>query len=147
MSEEKNASQNSSLESVFGLVHAIKREMHGQIEQLGLPITPMHVRVMKIISKMDQCTANDISRFLSRDKAQVTRLLKSLIDEGLLDKAPNPEDKRSQFLIVTELGKGMVDKVATVEKAMLTKMSQNITQEELKQFEIVTNQMKRNLMG
>ncbi|QIA63208.1 MarR family transcriptional regulator [Vibrio astriarenae] len=138
-------SQATTLEGLFGLAHAVKREMHHQIELLGLPITPMHMRVLKIISKTQDCTANHIVQFLSRDKAQVTRLLKPLLDEGLLDKAANPEDKRSAFLLVTEQGRTLVERIADVEQALISKMTSGVAENELQSYLKVANQMKKNL--
>jgi len=64
-------SDNTSLESIFRLVHSLKRQMSEQIESLDSEIAPMNIRVMKIITKKSPCTAIDIAHFLNRDKAQV----------------------------------------------------------------------------
>ncbi|CAM3241479.1 hypothetical protein VIRA109638_16750 [Vibrio rarus] len=97
-------SNSRSLESVFHLVHMLKREMYKQIGSLDLNIAPMHIRVLKIMGKKPVCTAIDIAHFLDRDKAQVTRLLNSLIDMELIKKVPSLEDKRSQRLLISEKG-------------------------------------------
>jgi DNA-binding MarR family transcriptional regulator len=138
-------SQATTLEGLFGLAHAVKREMHSQIEQLGLAITPMHMRVLKVIAKKQQCTANDIVQFLHRDKAQVTRLLKLLLDEALLEKAPNPADKRSAFLHVTTKGQQLVAQIAEVERALIGKMTKDLCDSELEQYQTIANKMRQNL--
>lgn len=38
------------------------------------------------------------------DKGQITRLVKELVSKGLVDKVANPNDKRSQFLTLSEQG-------------------------------------------
>ena len=138
-------SEGKSLDSLFKLVHAVKRNVHEKIEALDLDIAPMHVRVLKIITKKPQCTAVDIANFLDRDKAQVTRLLSALIKQELIVKEPNPEDKRSQCLAITEGGKAIVDQLTEVDSEMFEKMKIGINSDELATFERVAKAMAQNL--
>ncbi|MEF1228790.1 MarR family transcriptional regulator [Vibrio fortis] len=138
-------SEGKSLDSLFKLVHAVKRNVHEKIEALDLDIAPMHVRVLKIITKKPQCTAVDIANFLDRDKAQVTRLLSALIKQELIVKEPNPEDKRSQCLAITERGKAIVDQLTEVDSEMFEKMKIGIDSDELATFERVAKAMAQNL--
>lgn len=138
-------SEGKSLDSLFKLVHAVKRNVHEKIEALDLDIAPMHVRVLKIITKKPQCTAVDIANFLDRDKAQVTRLLSALIKQELIVKEPNPEDKRSQCLAITEHGKAIVDQLSEVDSEMFEKMKIGIDSDELATFERVAKTMAQNL--
>lgn len=138
-------SNSKSLDSLFKLVHSLKRNVQEQIEALDLDIAPMHVRVLKIIANKPQCSAVDIANFLDRDKAQVTRLLNSLIKEELIVKEPNPEDKRSQCLRITVSGQEIMSKIAGVDKAMFEKMKDGISNEELGVFQHVARKMVRNL--
>ncbi|MDK9740096.1 MarR family transcriptional regulator [Vibrio sp. D404a] len=138
-------SEGKSLDSLFKLVHAVKRNVHEKIEALDLDIAPMHVRVLKIITKKPQCTAVDIANFLDRDKAQVTRLLSALIKQELIVKEPNPEDKRSQCLAITERGKAIVDQLSEVDSEMFEKMKIGIDSDELATFERVAKAMAQNL--
>ncbi|WP_375749224.1 MarR family winged helix-turn-helix transcriptional regulator [Vibrio sp. HN007] len=138
-------SDPKSLDTLFMLVHGLKRNVHENIETLNLDIAPMNVRVLKIISKKPQCTAVDIANFLDRDKAQVTRLLSSLIKHELIVKEPNPEDKRSQCLRITEAGQAIMMRISETDTAMLKKMQKGIATEELEQFYNVARQMAKNL--
>ena len=138
-------SESKSLESVFQLVHMLKRHMHEHIEQLNLSITPMHLRVLKIINKKQTCTAIDIAQFMNRDKAQVTRLLNELIKQTLIEKVPNPEDKRSQRLLVTSDGLEILAQLATIDTKMNERMMKGISQKELEEFERITGLMTNNL--
>lgn len=138
-------SNTKSLDNLFHLVHVLKRQLHEQIEQLELPIAPMHVRVIKIISKQSPCTAMDVVNFLNRDKAQVTRLIKTLIEEGFIEKRPNPEDKRSQCLLTTEKGNEVLSKIKAVDAEIFQKMTLNVSEEELEAFQLVAGKLAENL--
>lgn len=136
---------HSPLESLFHLVHTVKRRLHQQAGQLDLDITPMHIRVIKIIHRKTPCTAIDIASFLGRDKAQVTRLLNTLIEKGLISREPNPGDKRSHYLRTTEAGDTIADAIRKIDEETLQLMTQNLKPEELAEFRRITRLMAENL--
>ncbi len=138
-------SDNTSLESIFRLVHSVKRQMSEQIESLDSEIAPMNIRVMKIITKKSPCTAIDIAHYLNRDKAQVTRLVNALINQELVEKSPNPEDKRSQLLILTDKGQEVMSKVSDIDRDMLKRMTKSMAEDELEQFRKIAKKMAQNL--
>ncbi len=138
-------SDNTSLESIFRLVHSLKRQMSEQIESLDSEIAPMNIRVMKIITKKSPCTAIDIAHFLNRDKAQVTRLVNALINQELVKKSPNPEDKRSQLLVLTNKGEEIMTKVSNIDREMLQRMTKGMNEDELEQFSQIASKMAQNL--
>ncbi|GAM57314.1 transcriptional regulator, marR family [Vibrio ishigakensis] len=138
-------SKTQSFDSLFHLVIMLKRKMHEKVEKLDLGITPMHVRVIKIIHRKSPCTANDISQFLNRDKAQVTRLLSSLISLELIEKMPNPEDKRSQLLSITSKGAEILEQIQEIDAEIFEQMCSDISEDELKQFKAISSKMHENL--
>lgn len=138
-------SESKSLHWLFQLVHSVKRNLFEQIEQLDLPVTPMHVRVLKIIANKPQCTAIDIAHFLDRDKAQVTRLLSTLINRNLITKEPNLKDKRSKCLRMTRDGQKIMDQILTIDRKMFEKMTKGLSEEDLARFQLVAGQMVQNL--
>ena len=100
---------------------------------------------MKIITKKSPCTAIDIAHFLNRDKAQVTRLVNALINQELVKKSPNPEDKRSQLLVLTSKGEEIMNEVSNIDREMLQKMTKGMNEDELEQFSQIANKMAQNL--
>ncbi|MEC6906747.1 MarR family transcriptional regulator [Photobacterium piscicola] len=136
---------NKTLDNLFQLVHALKRQLHEQIEQLDLGVTPMHVRVIKVINKMTPCTAIDIATILERDKAQITRLVNTLIEKEFITKIANPTDKRSSYLCVTERGMEIVEKLAVIDSAMQETITKNISLDEVTVFQQLADKMTNNL--
>ncbi|WP_049722535.1 MarR family winged helix-turn-helix transcriptional regulator [Gilvimarinus polysaccharolyticus] len=134
-----------SIEATFYLAHAIKQQLGSQLEAHQLGIAPMHVRVLKIIHKRKSCTAIDIANLFKRDKAQITRLLKGLIDQGLVKKESNPEDKRSQLLVLTPQGKALQEDLLSISEQMQKQMTQDIDEKDLDVFIKVAQTMTKNL--
>ncbi|MDO6561798.1 MarR family transcriptional regulator [Amphritea sp. 1_MG-2023] len=138
-------SDQSSLESLFHLVHGLKRQLHQQTEQLNLGITPMHIRVIKIIHRKKPCTAIDIASFLGRDKAQVTRLVNTLIERGFISRMPNPNDKRSHYLCPTDAGIAVIKEIIDIDAKTVQTMTEGLTSEELTEFQRISSIMANNL--
>ncbi|MDO6513608.1 MarR family winged helix-turn-helix transcriptional regulator [Neptuniibacter sp. 2_MG-2023] len=138
-------SNQKSLENLFRLVHGLKRQMYKKTEQLSLDITPMHIRVLKIVDRKKPCTAVDIVDILGRDKGQVTRLINTLIDKGLIEREPNPNDKRSHYLSITNAGIAVVEEVMKIDADTVNKMTKNLKREELAEFERISELMANNL--
>jgi len=135
----------TTIETTFYLAHAIKQQLGTQLEAQQLGIAPMHVRVLKVIHKRQSCTAIDIANLFKRDKAQITRLIKGLIDQGLVKKESNPDDKRSQLLVLTPQGEAVQESLLSISKTMQNQMTQGIDEEDLETFIKVAQAMTKNL--
>ncbi len=134
-----------TVEATFHLAHAIKQQLNSQLETQKLGIAAMHVRVLKVIGKSNSSTAIDISGLFKRDKAQITRLVNQLIDQGFVQKTPNPDDKRSQLLELTSTGRALQERLRTLSDDMENQMAQGIEAEDLDTFKKVAQKMTRNL--
>lgn len=135
----------NAIETTFHLAHAIKQQLSNQLETKNLGIAPMHMRVLKIIHKRKSCTAIDIAVLFKRDKAQITRLVKQLIDQGFVKKEPNPEDKRSQLLVLTSEGIALQESLLLFAEEMQKQITEGIDAEDLEVFARVAEQMTKNL--
>jgi DNA-binding MarR family transcriptional regulator len=136
---------DTSLENLFQLVHSIKRKIHRQIEGLDLELTPMQVRIIKIIHKKKPCTAIDIANALERDKAQITRLLTPLIQQNFIAKKINPTDKRSQYLTLTKSGQAVMTQLLILDDQLSNKMMTDLNSQELLTFQQTIEKMIQNI--
>lgn len=134
-----------TIEAAFHLAHAIKQQLGSQLEIQNLGIAAMHVRVLKVIGKSNASTAIDIAGLFKRDKAQITRLVNQLIDQGFVQKAPNPDDKRSQLLTLTSAGRVLQETLRVLSDDMQNQMTRGIEAAELDTFTKVAQKMTRNL--
>lgn len=138
-------SNPSTLEATFHLTHALKQQLSHHLEAENLPITPMHVRVMMIIYKQANCTAIDIVNVVNRDKAQITRLIKGLIEQGLVERTSNPDDKRSQLLMLTKQGEVIQARLMKLSGGTQQALAKGIDPEDLATFAKVAQKMTQNL--
>jgi DNA-binding MarR family transcriptional regulator len=132
-------------ESVHRLVHAYKHLLREGIrdQQIELPVT--HIRVLKGICRASQSTARSIAQRMQRDKAQITRALNDLIDAGLIKKADNPLDRRSQLLEPTRKGQAVMTRLDKAEHWAVKQLTRNLNPDDIALFLKVSNTMAESV--
>ena len=132
-------------EALFSLVHTVRNNMMHEIKLLAIDLSPMHMKSLKVISKIEDCTGQKLAGFMGRDKAQINRLIKELVNQELINKENNEKDKRSQFLVLSAKGKDIMKEFQKIEKQVFHKMINDIPLEKIEEFIQLTQKLKSNL--
>ncbi|MDO6459366.1 MarR family transcriptional regulator [Granulosicoccaceae sp. 1_MG-2023] len=127
------------------LFHAGKTALSREFQDAGLCYPPAFLKVTRLIDHIQPCTAQTIVQTLQRDKAQITRLLNDMEKQGLIKREPNPEDRRSQLLSLSEKGKEDLARMQAIEQQMMGKMMQGISDDERARLSRTLLQIRRNL--
>lgn len=138
-------SERKLLESFFQLMHTAKAELTEELSNHGLSVAPMHIKLIKVLSKKAPCTAQYLAETLGRDKAQITRLVQDLVAANLVVRSPNPDDKRSQLLHLEQGAMDILEKMSVIEKRMMARMCNGVSDEEQALFISLANKFKCNL--
>jgi len=112
------------------LLHGFKNLLNKALTVYEWPLSTTHFKVMLFIEKMQPCTSLAVTAKLKRDKAQVARLIQDLLKSGFIQKTPNPTDKRSQLLELTDVGHHTFQEVNQAKQVMLDRLFEGITPEE-----------------
>lgn len=119
--------------------HAISRMYNQQAVKYG--ITTSIGFVLLNINTKEGTPATKIAPLMGLESRSLTRMLKSMEEKGLIYKKPDPEDKRSVRIFLTDLG---IEKKAisreTV-KAFNEEVVKTIDQEKLEAFYDVIHQV------
>ena len=91
-------------EQLHALMHRIKRHHRQAAGALGEALAPMEARALGYFARHPGASARDLVEHAGRDKAQVARLVRSLINRGVLAATLSPTDQRSQCLALTAAG-------------------------------------------
>ncbi|HEX7760683.1 MAG TPA: MarR family transcriptional regulator [Caulobacteraceae bacterium] len=68
----------------------------------GLNITRW--RTLSVIRRLDECTMKDLAGFTAIDRTTLTRSVDQLVEQGLVNRATPPGDRRKVVLTLTEAG-------------------------------------------
>ncbi|MFZ4550437.1 MAG: MarR family winged helix-turn-helix transcriptional regulator [Aquabacterium sp.] len=104
MPEKDHAiAQVKALEQLLTLFGSVKAAIVQTLsDQARTP--PMGLRMLQLCARQPGITPQALAEGSGRDKAQITRLVKMLLEEGLLERQPHPQDKRSYSLWLTPQG-------------------------------------------
>lgn len=137
-------------EALHRLLHTYKRAMRHAYREAGITLPIAHIRTLKIIRSQqhradDACTAQLLAARLERDKAQIARVVKDLLGDGLIEKHDNPEDRRSQILRLTDQGTDTLDQIKAAETRAGKRMAKGLSEGELNTFVHLAGVMTDNL--
>jgi DNA-binding MarR family transcriptional regulator len=108
--------QRAALEALLALFGGMKQAMRHLLQDDGAPATaPMLLRMLQLCQRQPGITQQGLAQLTGRDKGQVARLVKELLDEGLLLREDHPDDRRSHRLRPTVAGLAAVEHFETAE--------------------------------
>ncbi|WP_420628887.1 MarR family winged helix-turn-helix transcriptional regulator [Candidatus Leptofilum sp.] len=137
--------QRTVLEVAFRLQYDVRDVFADRLHQLDIDLVPMQMRALRAIWSADAVTSQHIVGTLKRDKAQVTRLVNELVARNLVYREPNPEDKRSKLLKLTDEGGAIFRQIEDIEKVVFDEMVQGIDEADLETFFRVADQLSENM--
>lgn len=103
------AQQLAALDALMGLFSRVKVLMQQALAVEGKEVPPpMMLRLLQLCDRQPGITPSGLVAASGRDKAQITRMVKTLLDDGFLERRAHPEDRRSHCLWLTPRGDVMV---------------------------------------
>ncbi|MDN2663870.1 MarR family transcriptional regulator [Psychromonas sp. 14N.309.X.WAT.B.A12] len=95
------------LAKLIGLAHLHKEQLMNQyLAPIGL--SSAQFKVLAAIHFYDMNAPVDICKYLSINGGSMTRMVDRLVKKELLEKQPNPEDKRGVLLNLTNTGESLL---------------------------------------
>jgi len=100
-----NQEPDDVLELVHALMHDYRSLQYRQLRDGPHDITHMDSRVLGFFGRHPGATQSDLVNHSGRDKAQVARLIKGLVERGLLERAADDIDRRVVRLSLSDEGR------------------------------------------
>ncbi len=75
-----------------------------------------HHRVLHFVGAAPGLSVTELLKILRITKQSLSRVLKQLIDQGLIDSMPGRDDRRKRILRLTEKGKGLARELAEIQR-------------------------------
>ena len=77
---------------------------------------------------------NSLAQFLGISRPAVSQLVEKMVRSGLVERIPNPEDKRGKLFELTEKGKELTQKGKSVNQHLGLDLVNSLTEDELPIF-------------
>ncbi len=95
------------LEVLGGVVRNLSR-LSGGLEE-GLPLTPTQRVALFETLEAEPVRLNDLAERLGVSPPTASRAVDALLDHGLIERVPDPADRRAVRISVTDRGRSIVD--------------------------------------
>lgn len=101
--------------------------------------------ILIMLNKRDGITQDEIASKLGVDKSAVTRVVKSLLEKGFIERKKDLEDLRCNRIYLTEKGHKSWEPIQKGREEWDAIMSKNLKKEETKEVIRILSQMVENI--
>ena len=132
------------LERMHALMHSLRHHMRDAMRADGDGLGLMEARCLRYFARHPGATQSDLVQQSGRDKAQIARIVKGLIDRELLCGQPNPADGRSQVLQVSPKGEALQRKMRSHQAAFERRLMRGLEPDERATLVALLERLQRN---
>jgi DNA-binding MarR family transcriptional regulator len=115
-----------------------------ELKKNGLNITVDQWLVLKSLSDYPGVSQKELAEMVFKDAASITRIIALLEKAGFIKRTIHNGDHRRTSLSITPNGNRMIRNAETVVKQYRAKALRNISQKDIRQMNIVLNQLISN---
>jgi DNA-binding MarR family transcriptional regulator len=125
-------------------LRAIEFAFKKSIHELNIDLPSESFGILMITYFQDDIIQQDIAEMAKKDKSAVLRQIDTLEKKGLVQRHVDSQDRRKNFIVITDEGKKMVNEIIDREKDMFQSLSQGIDKQEMETFVRVLSILKNN---
>jgi len=101
----------------FLLYHRMVRQLDRRMAEQGASLA--RTRLMMCLQKTDLKRAAEIAEFFNLAPRTITEAIDGLEREGLVERRPDPEDRRAKHIILTPAGERAIQRTEPLRLAMI----------------------------
>ncbi|MFJ7975821.1 MarR family winged helix-turn-helix transcriptional regulator [Peribacillus sp. NPDC096379] len=114
-------------------VHRVTQELTQNAKSDS--ITPVHYNILEYVTVSQPVTPSEISDCQHMSMPNTSRELRKLIEKGLIEKISDTEDRRKQYIRLSDEGDDLMKEAfATIESKFLARI-QNASKEDLEEID------------
>ena len=122
--------------SVHQITNDMTRDVHFE------DVTPLQYKILEHLAVSGPVTISEISDCLHTSLPNTSRELRKLTEKQLCEKAPDLEDRRKQFIRLTERGQVMMNAAFQQIESRFLKRIEHVSDEELEEIERALDLLK-----
>jgi DNA-binding MarR family transcriptional regulator len=124
---------------------ALARRLQKYLREAGLEITVEQWSVLMHLWKQDGVNQQELCNKTFRDKPSITRLVDNLEKLGLVKRVAGKEDRRINYIFLTEQARGLREKTMELANNTLTEGLEGVSEEDIEVVRRVLTQVYENL--
>lgn len=124
---------------------AFNRVLNKNFRQNGVELTKEQWSILAVLWENDGCSQQYLADKSFRDRPSVTRLIDNMEKDGLVDRKPDVNDRRSNLIFLTKKGKQIQEKVMSLVNATVEESIKGISVENIVTVKEVFHKIYQNL--
>ena len=112
----------------------LKQYTAAMLKLHNIDLTPEQFLLIDLLWNQGPLSQLDIADQMQKDKNSITKLVDAIERKGYVVRLQNPNDRRSNTIILTELGSSLKDNAKTKGISILSTMLEGISEQELYSF-------------
>ena len=123
----------------------LKQYLAAKLRKNDVPLTPEQFMLIDLLWNQGEMTQQQLADQLQKDKNSVTKLVDAIERKGFVVRRPNPDDRRSNTLVLTEKAETLKPGAKQKGISILDKMLEGISEEELRSFLVTLRKLNNNM--
>jgi DNA-binding MarR family transcriptional regulator len=152
--EELPGADTDAIESILALLRTVRvhrTAVTRQLESLDLDVGMTGARFTLLMtlyfSRENLLAQNEISRELNVSRTNITNLIDGLERDGLVDRVPNPSDRRVSYAQLTDSGRALCIKLMPKMTELMEDGLTGFSDDEKSQFKQFLYRVQRNIIA
>ena len=112
----------------------LKQYTAAMLRQHNIDLTPEQFLLIDLLWNQGSMSQLEIADQMQKDKNSITKLVDAIERKGYVVRQQNPSDRRSNTIVLTELGNSLKDNAKTKGISILNTMLEGISEQELNSF-------------
>lgn len=120
-------------------VGKLRNRLHRLLKQRyavenGMKMTVEEVILLYMLDAKTNQILQNIAIATGKNKSVILRMIDSLEEKGLVRRTVNPQDRRENFLAITEVGERVLERYREIEKQLSDELLKDIAPEKIEVF-------------
>lgn len=120
-------------------VGKLRNRLHRLLKQRyavenGMKMTVEEVILLYMLDAKTNQILQNIAIATGKNKSVILRMIDSLEEKGLVRRTVNPQDRRENFLAITEVGERVLDRYREIERQLSDELLKDIAPEKIEAF-------------
>ena len=138
----------TSIGEVFELLDQAAKNLR-RIQRLTISesgLTPPQYQVLHLLQEQDELPLKDLASACNCTRATITGLVDGLERKGLVNRKPNPDDRRSLLAALTEAGHALQGQTPSLDK-IYSECCAGLTPQEFRHLGLLLSKLNASLTG
>jgi DNA-binding MarR family transcriptional regulator len=126
-------------------VKHLRESLNAYFIEAGQSVTTEQWLILTFLAHQDGVSQQHLANRYDRSKVSTMALLKKLEKNGLIIRKPDPVDGRSNLVYLTSEGRALQHSLIPLAKENITRMSKNVSPEDIEQLKSILRKITKNL--